>query len=63
LVAAIVGVAAARILTGTHASGVLEELSGAIQHARGVRTVSHSTVTDLAKFLGWSTSQPRRTAM
>ena len=24
---------------------------------------SYSTVTLLAKFLGWSTSQPRRTAM
>jgi hypothetical protein len=24
---------------------------------------SYSTVTDLARFLGWSTSQPRRTAM
>jgi hypothetical protein len=23
----------------------------------------YSTVTDLARFLGWSTSQPRRTAM
>jgi hypothetical protein len=23
----------------------------------------YSTVTDFAKFLGWSTSQPRRTAM
>jgi len=25
--------------------------------------LDYSTVTDLAKFLGWSTSQPRRTAM
>lgn len=25
--------------------------------------VGYSTVTDLARFLGWSTSQPRRTAM
>ncbi len=24
---------------------------------------TYSTVTDLARFLGWSTSQPRRTAM
>ncbi|SRR6266849_3300900 len=24
---------------------------------------NYSTVTDLARFLGWSTSQPRRTAM
>ena len=28
-----------------------------------IRGPFHSTVTDLAKFLGWSTSQPRRTAM
>ena len=25
--------------------------------------LAHSTVTLLARFLGWSTSQPRRTAM
>ena len=25
--------------------------------------LSYSTVTDFARFLGWSTSQPRRTAM
>jgi hypothetical protein len=24
---------------------------------------TYSTVTDFARFLGWSTSQPRRTAM
>jgi hypothetical protein len=27
------------------------------------RTITYSTVTDFARFLGWSTSQPRRTAM
>ena len=29
----------------------------------GRRRSAYSTVTDLARFLGWSTSQPRRTAM
>jgi hypothetical protein len=30
---------------------------------RGVSTIGYSTVTDLARLRGWSTSQPRRTAM
>ena len=30
---------------------------------RRIRTCSYSTVTLFARFLGWSTSQPRRTAM
>jgi hypothetical protein len=33
--------------------------------ARGIRAIAprHSTVTDFAKFRGWSTSHPRLTAM
>ena len=30
---------------------------------RGMAGADYSTVTDLAKLRGWSTSQPRRTAM
>jgi hypothetical protein len=29
----------------------------------GVHRASYSTVTDLARFLGWSTSAPRKAAM
>lgn len=33
-----------------------------LRRAPGARSPPYSTVTDLARFLGWSTSQPRRIA-
>jgi hypothetical protein len=41
-----------------------QESTGERNNADGWRPAapSYSTVTDLARFLGWSTSQPRRTA-
>jgi hypothetical protein len=43
-----------------HFAGDCMALAGNHLHSR---PVPYSTVTDLARFLGWSTSQPRRTAM
>ncbi len=34
-----------------------------VSHAVELPLTPYSTVTDFARFLGWSTSQPRRTAM
>lgn len=36
--------------------------SDGMRPSRPAPAVPHSTVTDLARFLGWSTLQPRRTA-
>jgi hypothetical protein len=35
----------------------------ALSTQSALASLAHSTVTDFAKFRGWSTSQPRRTAM
>ena len=45
------------------AAGALRRCSGRPERSRGAVGAPHSTVTLFARFRGWSTSQPRRTAM
>ena len=47
-------------LAAAHAAG--RQVAAGRRRPPGARSPPYSTVTDLARFLGWSTSQPRRIA-